>query len=442
LTTCLGLSLLLATAGTCSDDTDRPRREAGASDGGQRDGAVGPKLSWTKTVVDPDEAGKQASLAVAGSKVGIAYFRELADQVTVTCPPSGVSPGGPKARPAQDLMYVEDTGSGWSSPAKVAQTIGNTAGISLAIEKSSGKVFVGYLGGAVNQNECSSGDAVISSSSDGKTFSSSTVLDKGPVGDTVGYWMGVAVDSKGTPHAAFGDVRFSYYEVEGRQKASARYDAADVIFKENGAGVYNALLFDSADSPIVITYNPQQTGPAGGIQLALKKTGIWQTFQIVQGATHERPSLAMSPLGNLGVAYFEPTKKQMRYIESDPADHKKLPWKDQAVDTDASYAGEFSSLAYDSKGNPAVSYYKCGLYDPDKSTCDATKDGLRFAWRRDGSNWTVYDVDTGDTNFCGTYTSLGFLEGDKPIIAYRCVARDSTTQGFKGALKVARGAMQ
>lgn len=432
------LALVAVLGAGCSDNGNGPRPDGIKPTGDGIIKADGPKgsLTWVKTTLDTARAGRQAAIGSAGAVLGVAFYRELPDPVVKYCQAAGVTPAGNRPRPAQDLMYKHFDGTTWGDPVLIEQTIGPTYGLSVTFDKTSSKVYVGYLGGELSKDECSSSDAIIASAADGKTFAKNTVSAAGPIGDTVGYWMSVALDSKGAPHAAYHDCRFGYYEQDGKAKASARYDS-EIVEDGNGAGVYSALVFDPADRPVVAFFNPMQKGATGGVQLAVKD-GTWKKQQIVAGSTSERPSLATDGKGLFGYAYYEPGKQLLRYTES----AKDLAgWKDEVVDPDLTHNGEFSSLAFDSKGNPGVSYYKCGKYGSD--TCDPQRDALKYAYRPGpGKEWVTYEVDTGDANLCGRYTSLTFGAKDEPIIAYECVQLDNKSGEFLAALKVARGVQQ
>jgi hypothetical protein len=427
----------------CGNDT--PRSDGyipPVTDGPKTDKPPPPiQLTWAKSMLDGERAGRHLSLASNGGVLGIAYYRDLADDVTITCPASGIFPGGPKQRPAHDLYYIHHDGSAWGTPVKFDQSVGVTYGTSSVFDKTSGKIFVGYLGGAMSQMECSSSDAVIASSTDHKVFAKRTVAAAGLyAGDTVGYWTSVALDSKGADHAAHKDVLFGYYEQDGKQKANPMYDG-EVIggttgpqYKKGG-GDYMSLVFDEKDQPVVGFFNPMQQNTNGGILVAVKKGGIWTINQVVPGATSERISMKTDGKGLFGIAYYEPSKQLLRYAE---AATSLTGWVDDVVDPDLTHNGEFASLAYDSKGQPAISYYKCGKYQD--TTCDLTRDGLKFAWRLNGS-WQTWDVDSGDANRCGTYTSLAFGPNDEPVIAYQCVALTASKE-FLDTLKVARGVVK
>jgi hypothetical protein len=433
------LTLLIALAAAGCSESPRPRGDGKiAGDGKPKtDGGGGKTLTWTKQVLDVANAGKQSAIGAGGAVAGVAYFRELEKEVIRYCQAAGLTPAGDRPRPAQDLMYTHFDGSSWGAPITVEQTIGPTYGLSVTVAKGGGKVYVGYLGGELSKDECSSGDAIIASSADGKAFAKRPVSTKGPIGDTVGYWMSVALDSKGQDHAAHGDVRFGYYEQDGRAKASARYDD-EVVVGGNGAGVYNSLVFDGKDRPVIAFFNPMQKGATGGVQLAVKEGASWTVSQLVTGSTSERSSLATDGKGRFGFAFYEPDGQALNYRESqDLAQWSQL----KIVDGGTTHNGEFSSLAFDSKGNPGIAYYRCGRYGEDK--CDPQQDALMYAYRAGpAEEWSTHEVDTGDASLCGAFSSLAFGANDQPLISYQCVQLDNKSGKFVATLKVARGAVE
>jgi hypothetical protein len=435
------LPLLVAVAAlcvvACSGDSEPSRRDGGTSDGPKKgDGPnnTGKTLTWIASeTLDENRAGKYTAIASCGDKIGVAYFRTLKDQPVIQCPATPLGPGAKKPRPAQDVYYVQFDGSAWGAPVKIDQSIGAAYGLSVTMEPGSCTAHVGYLGGELSLVECSSSDAVVASSSDGgQTWNKKTVSGSGGVGDTVGHWMSVAVDSTGTVHSAYRDVHFGFYEQDGNKKASLWYDNTKVS-GDNGSGTYAMLAFDASDNPVIMHYNGTEMGTYGGLQIAYNMGASWELDQVLAGSTSERPSLATDGQGKFGIAYYKPSKQALHYMES--SDLKT--WDDLQVDTNLTRNGEFSSLAFDSQGNPAIAYYLCNDYN--ETTCDFTKDGLNFA-HRVGTKWKVHEkVDTGDTQRCGEYAALTFDTADEPVIAYKCVAYDNLSGEWTDTLKVIRG---
>lgn len=430
----------LSFAAGCGDDgAQRPKDGSTTVDTGGKDGGPPPGKTLTFITEDLDgkNAGKHAVAASNGSTVGVAYFRTVAfpPGVTVTCQPTfpGAQPTA-KNRPAQDLYYIEYDGSSWGTPVKVDQTVGPSFGLSISMDKA-GKRYVGYLGGKAMAElslvECSSSNATIASSSNGTAWTSAAVDTAGGTGDTVGHWMSLSLDSTGKVHASHRDVHFGYYEQDGNTKASLRYDSTKVS-DDNGSGVYSSLVFDAKDNPVIAHYNGTKMGAEGGLQLAHKLSGKWESTQVAGAKVGERIGLVHHN-GTFGMVYYSAGDSDLRYIQtSDP----KTWGNAEKVDNSLTHHGQFPSLAYDSKGNPAVTYYRCSDYGASK--CDAQKDGLMLAYRFNGA-WKNYEIDKGDTQFCGDYTALAFNSSDQPIVAYRCVTFDNLSKEWVDTLKAAKG---
>lgn len=427
-------ALLLA----CSDDTGRPRTDGGNGDDGTAQDGPGPTKTLTflaPETLDKKNAGKHTAIASCGSTIGIAYMRYVGD-VTQTCPATFGGTPTPKPRPAHDIYYVQLDVTQWDTmtptPVKVDQVIGEEAfGLSIAMD-SSCKVYIGYLGGALSNQECRSSDAMIATSADGQSFTSQTVATAGPVGDTVGHWMSVALDSTGAVHSAYRDVHFGYYEQDGNTKASLWYDTTK-ISDDDGSGVYASLRYGQNDQPVILHYNATKSGVDGGLRLLYQQGGSWLAKQVVAGTTSERPRLGTDGKGLFGIAYYKPSKQAMFYTESKDLE----TWNEIQVDTNLTRNGEFGALAFDSRGNPAVSYHLCNDYN--ETSCDFTKDGVNYAYRV-GTVWKVMEkVDDGGMERCGEYTALTFAPGDEPIIAYKCAEYDNQQGKAIDALRVIRG---
>jgi hypothetical protein len=432
------LSSIAAWGVGCGDTTSRPTSDGGSpGDAKKTDGQPSSGFTWTKTPLDTHWAGTHASIGHKGNVLGIAYYRKVEQDVITHCPASGTTGASDKPKPAHDLYYLQFDGTNWGTPVKVDQNIGSLPqGLSLVMDQKSGTTYIGYLGGAVGEVSCDSSDAMIASSTDGTTWNKQTLNSAGPfAGDTVGYWTSVALDSKGAVHAAYQDVRFTFYEHDGEYKASLLYDGGEVVAAQNAAGVYNSLLFDAQDHPVVATF---KKGSNHEILLSAKIGSTWQAQQLRAGDTDERISLGTDGKGLFGLAFYDQAKQALSYVES--AQGLKS-WKETTVDPELTNNGKYASLAFDSKGNPGISYYTCGLYGTEgKDKCEFGKDALRFAYRQKG-DWTTYTVDDGGANRCGTYTSLTFGAEDEPIIAYQCVGLTAGSQ-FVDNLKVAIGRAQ
>jgi len=252
------------------------------------------------------------------------------------------------------------------------------------------------------------------------------------VGDSVGQWMSVALDAAGAVHSVYRDVHFGYYEYDGNAKSSLWIDAAKAS-GDVGAGKYASLVFDSTDRPVAVHYNGTKTTSEGGIQLMYREGTAWQSQQLSASNTEgSRLDLAYSGSA-FGVTFYKSSKQALYYLES--SDLKT--WSETQVDTNLTNNGKFAALAFDSRGNPAISYYLCNDYG--SPSCDYGKDGLNFAYRS-GTKWKVTEkIDDGGAQKCGEHTALAFGPGDEPVIAYRCVRFDNLSGEWVDTLKVIRG---
>jgi hypothetical protein len=407
----------------------------------------GKTLSFVKLELDRAHAGRHAQIARSGDKMGIAYLRQATDAVqeadpdryTVECP----SGGEPQSSTAHDVYYMGHDGSDWATTPVLAAEVpifGVPRGMSLALD-TAGNPYIGHLGGDLGSFVCLSSDGMITSSSDqGATFRSRVLWGGGGYGsgDTAGHWMSLAFDCDGNLQAALRDFGSGGFETELTERAMWMYGAGEAITTEmtpnglagNGEGEYNKLVFDTDCKPVIMSYD---SSPAA-LMIAVKEGTNWTVTEAVRTATREQPGFATDGNGTFGLAYYTEGDRSLRLIESTDLEGWSSP---EIVDLSTSWHGTYASLAYDSQGNPAVSYYRCAT-SPGAADCQPGEDALMFAYRR-GGVWKTWQIDTGDEWFCGRYTSLLFTADDRPYIAYECTARDNINDTFPSVLKVAEG---
>lgn len=448
-TSVLGLALL---ALACSDDKPgSPARDGSVSrgDAGGTDGTStsGKSLSFVKLELDRAHAGQHAQIARSGSQLGVAYIRKVTEAVRaanpskyrVTCPRGG-DPANPTA---SDVYYVHHDGTDWGDPREAAaRIIGPPSGLSLALD-GSGNPHIGHLGGELGYFVCLSSDAMVTSSGDrGQSFTSQLIFGGGAYGggraDTAGHWMAVGFDCNGDRHSTFRDLGTGGFESELVESAMWIYDAGEPISSREtpngpagyGEGEYNRLLYNERCEPVILSYDSNP----GLLKIAVKQGATWSVSDAVRTKTSEQPGFASDGKGLYALAYYVPGDQSLRYRES----RDLKDWGSEAiVDPSPSWHGTYASLAFDSRGNPGVSYYRCAKNDG-AADCDPTEDALMFAYRQ-GGTWKTYEVDTGNEWFCGRSTSLVFTADDRPFIAYECTYRDNINDAFPSVLKVAEG---
>jgi len=128
-------------------------------------------------------------------------------------------------------------------------------------------------------------------------------------------------------------------------------------------------------------------------------------------------SLALDSLGNPAISYYDASSDDLKYAHFDDA-----VWDIETVDS-VGDVGRYTSLALGSLDNPAISYY------------DVAKGDLKYAYRCCG--WTTWGIETVDsTGDVGSYTSLAFdclyfpcLASGNPAISYH----DATNGDLKYA---------
>ncbi|MCX6012470.1 MAG: Ig-like domain-containing protein, partial [Chloroflexi bacterium] len=115
------------------------------------------------------------------------------------------------------------------------------------------------------------------------------------------------------------------------------------------------------------------------------------------GIVGEYTSLAFNSSGNPAISYFDNTNKDLKSTRCNGS-----TWVLQTVDSTGN-TGYYTSLAFDNSGNPAISYL------------DLTNGNLKFAgWN--GSSWVLQTVDSAGN--VGWNTSLAFDGSGNPTISY------------------------
>ncbi|MBI2560020.1 MAG: hypothetical protein HYW14_02675 [Planctomycetes bacterium] len=132
----------------------------------------------------------------------------------------------------------------------------------------------------------------------------------------------------------------------------------------------------------------------------------WQTETVdSNGHVGRYTSLAYDSSGNPAISYYEDksgdTNGNLRF-----ARFNGTSWDIETVDYASWNVGGYTSLAFDSSGNPGISYFSDDLQTPNPS--------LRYA-HFNGSSWDIETVDTGEV---GKFTSLAFDASDNPAISY------------------------
>jgi hypothetical protein len=189
---------------------------------------------------------------------------------------------------------------------------------------------------------------------------------------------------------------------------------------QSDMGYHCKLVLDTNDNPYIFYVGtPIQDGIGEDrrmLRMASKSGEQWipEPIEILDGWDVAWLSAAMDADGRPAVAYF----MQNVDPDGDYPDHLRYAWRDNegqwhiAVVDNASQCGNHCSLAFDSRGNPAIAYYDLSARS---ATYRIHKD-LKFAYF-DGAGWQTETVATaGDI---GQYNTLWFdAEGFATVCTY------------------------
>jgi len=177
----------------------------------------------------------------------------------------------------------------------------------------------------------------------------------------------------------------------------------------------SSLAFNSNGNPCISYWDNSNKV----LNFAFFDASVWQIQSVYSILIPHQPelsygasiSLAFDSIGNPCISY--------QYVEFGDAVlgfacFDGSTWQKQTVDSSIRNVDVFSSLAFDFNGNPSISYY------------DNTNLDLRFACF-DGSNWQIHVVDSRGN--VGLDNSLAFDFNGNPSISYH----DDTTGNLKFA---------
>jgi hypothetical protein len=181
-----------------------------------------------------------------------------------------------------------------------------------------------------------------------------------------------------------------------------------------GEGQFTSLAFASNGNAAMVYLNSDAVDGTGWSVDYAERTGTdtWNVTTVAPAryfANGHQQSLGFIPgSGEPAFSYlygfdtnesFELHTSELRY-----AFRSGSSWFVETVDNSSVFTGQFSDMAFDSNGQPAISYY------------DSTTGELRIAFRVGTNNWQTETVDSiGDV---GRFSSLLFLPDGSPAIAY------------------------
>jgi hypothetical protein len=252
-------------------------------------------------------------------------------------------------------------------------------------------------------------------------------------GDATGYWPSIALDpSTGKLGVAFRDMHFGWADTDFASSdvefALGDSYAVYTVDVARGGGTYNRLAFSPTGMAAVAHYSLDYQP---SVWLDYQTAQGWSSQTLFTGKIREQLGFGISGQGLYALAYFDDKNKLLMYRESKDG----ATWTAaETVDRDG-LTGYYPSLAFDDQGNPAIAYYRCNDYGA-SGDCDANKDGLILAIRRQGT-WETRKVLGESAIYDGLYTALAFV-GGKAVIAYQSNYYDPVAATSKVSLHIAK----
>ena len=300
----------------------------------------------------------------------------------------------------------------WGSLATIDSS--NNPGKYSSIASSSGVLHVSYYA----QN---TGDLMYARSTDGGLIWATTTVDA--TGD-VGQYSSIAVNSSGVPI-------ISYYDVTNEDlKLAIRNNTTGVWTTQTLESTNNTGRFTSLTSTTTALYLSYIWVDGTSADLKVKKLNVnsgnamWTTTadDTDTDGNHEwTTSIGVASSGSVYVSYAYRAGADLRLKVLDSSGNVT---SSETVD-DGSTMGKFNALAFNSSGNPIISYN------------DGNNLYLRFAEYVGGgtgsgctgnTNWNCTTVD--GTELTGQYTSMALNAANKPVITYYSHSASSANRRY------------
>ncbi len=227
----------------------------------------------------------------------------------------------------------------------------------------------------------------------------------------------IDVSPEGVPYIAYHD--------HEAQSFNPRLGSGIVHWPENGA--WQTLKIehpghDQWDSDIAATgggiwhfagIDPVQFGSRSGLEYVTNAFGPVSVEEVGSGAIPYEfgVSVEVAPGGEVGISFYDANSQDLRYARRGTGAGGAWSLETIAGDGDV---GRYSDLAYDSQGNPHISYW--ALETPRSGT-------VHYAWRAGNGDWQIEDVGKlGDveTGFTGArkITAIEVDANDMPHVMF------------------------
>jgi len=225
--------------------------------------------------------------------------------------------------------------------------------------------------------------------------------------------IGLAYAPNGAPHIGYHDHQDTeFLEDKGDLTVAVRDGTSWTIeaARDDGHDGWDSTIAIGPDGVVrAAGIDPEQFDSTDGVEYYELVDGRWEVTAIGSGpvAYEFNVSLAVDPDGNPALTYYDTTDSDLKY-----ASRRDGTWSIETVDTDGD-VGRYSSLAFDSTGNPHISYLRLD---------NTTAGTVRYATRT-GETWTTAEVDSLNDlriGFTGArrVTAVALGPDDRPTVAY------------------------
>ncbi|MCD6282144.1 hypothetical protein J7J84_00860 [bacterium] len=292
-----------------------------------------------------------------------------------------------------NLKYAQWNGSSWDIDVAYTGNMGES--LSLAFDQS-GNPSISYY----------TWDSLNIAWWDGSSWDNDTVDSSG--GDA-GAYNSLAFNSSGCPVISYQgwNSTWSTYALKVAERTGSTWDVEFVDIGD--AGYYTSLGFSPSVNRARISYFLED----GSLSFAWQNAdGSWNINNEVDATGGiSTTSLAFTSSGVPYIAYYRTYDARLKLAWPGGGSYWD-PWNHDTPDSDTN-VGKYCSLAFDSSGNPCISYY------------DEGNGNLRFAFKSGGWNRHIVDA----LGNVGRFTSLAFDSSGRPAISYF----DDTNEDLKFA---------
>lgn len=394
---------------------------------------------WQKTAITRVSDGGLLSTHVAAVpdqlQEGLIHFVYLLDAHEAT----EEEPNPPIEYTLKHLVWDSNANAGEQAlQSNDIVTLDNTLKFDLTIDANN-NLYVAYRGG--NNAHCNTqqSDTMLATLPNGAAQWSEYLGAMGYSGERnpaytdgdAGDYPSLKVDSAGNVHIAFqffwegcDSNNALHPDVRYIQKPAGSFDSYTIADEEavegntysnnyqNAVGYHNSLILDADENPVVFYGAREINYDEHGLRMA-QRNGGWQSQWVDRGCIIEDVSAALSPSGELAVAYYIDTcTEYLSYTEDDEkalryATLSEDGWQIQIID-EATKTGSETKLTFNSEGEPAIVYYETESYGVGNQR---ELYNLKLAtYDNETEQWFIQRVD--EAGDIGLYNSVWFDSND------------------------------